>query len=105
LDAIKAEETGEPSTPSQSIHTLSNNYPNPFNLKTNITYNIKTNSHVEIYVYDIEGKKRACLIDKQLAPDEYSLEWNASSFASGIYFIQLRVDEQISDVEKVSLIK
>ena len=78
--------------------SLSQNYPNPFNPTTTINYVIARNevtkqSHelsVQLTVYDILGRKVATLVNKQQAPGNYSVQFDASELGSGIYFYTLR---------------
>ncbi|MCI0472797.1 MAG: T9SS type A sorting domain-containing protein [Ignavibacteria bacterium] len=46
-------------------------------------------SSVKISVFDITGKEVAVLVNQQLQPGTYETEWNASAFASGVYFYKL----------------
>lgn len=105
LDAIKAEENDEPSIPNSSVHQLNGNFPNPFNASTTINYDIKSNSHVTIKAYDLNGREIEKLVDTQLSPNQYNFDWSAFQYPSGIYFIILNVDGKIADVEKITLLK
>ena len=70
-------------------YALFSNYPNPFNPTTRIKYQIPVTSHVTLAVYDLLGRKVADLVNRQQAPGEYQVSWNASDRASGIYIYQL----------------
>jgi len=72
--------------------SLSQNYPNPFNPETVISFQIPTNSNVELKVYDILGREVATLVNKEFTPGKYEAKLNASNFSSGIYFYQLRAE-------------
>ena len=105
LDGIKAEESGEASQPGSGIHTLFPAYPNPLNAETSIDYEIKTEGHVLITVYNVMGECIQHLVDKVHFPGIYSLTWKSSSCASGIYFIQMNVDGNHTGTQKLMLIK
>jgi len=72
--------------------SLSQNYPNPFNPATTIRFNIPANSSVAqtfLSVYDMLGKEVATLVNQQLTPGTYSVNWDASNHPSGVYFYRL----------------
>ncbi|MCB0742463.1 MAG: endo-1,4-beta-xylanase [Ignavibacteriae bacterium] len=68
---------------------LEQNFPNPFNPATNIRYNIANTTKVTLKVYDILGREVQTLVNKIQSPGQYSIEFNAASLSSGIYFYQL----------------
>jgi hypothetical protein len=69
--------------------SLSQNYPNPFNPATKIAYQISVPSKVSIKVYDVLGNELATLIDEFKSVGNYSVTFNAGSFASGLYFYKM----------------
>ncbi len=69
--------------------SLSQNYPNPFNPTTKIRFETPFSSFVTLKVYDILGKQVASLVNEDLSEGFHEVEWNASSYASGIYFYKL----------------
>jgi len=84
---------------------LYQNFPNPFNPVTKIKYDILKNSEVSIKVYDVSGKEIYTLVSEFQSPGTYEKIWDASGFASGIYFYELSVDNKITDVKKMIVIK
>jgi len=88
----------------QSFH-LEQNYPNPFNPKTFISYRLPLNSMVELSVYDMLGKKVATLVSKKQAAGDHKVQWDASGFASGIYFYRLVTDKGFVKTRKLVLLK
>jgi hypothetical protein len=82
------EETG--STPTE--FTLQQNYPNPFNPNTQIKFSVPQTSNVKIIITDILGREVATLVNDNLATGNYSVNFNASSLSSGIYFYTLITD-------------
>lgn len=73
----------------QSKEIKLQNYPNPFNPITTISYYIPEATNVKINIYDCLGEKIATLIDEEKSVGNYSVEFNASHLASGIYFYQI----------------
>lgn len=77
----------EPGTP--VIYELSQNYPNPFNPATKINFSIPVKDNVKLTVYDILGKEIATLVNEEMNPGFYSIDFNAENLTSGIYFYKL----------------
>ena len=68
---------------------LSQNFPNPFNPTTVISYQLPVNSHVTLKVFDLLGREVATLVNEQRAAGGYRAEWNASRCASGVYLVRM----------------
>ena len=65
-------------------------YPNPFNPVTTIRFDVGSTSHEStLRIYDVSGRNVATLINGQLQPGSYEVQWDARGFASGIYFSEL----------------
>ncbi len=83
----------EPSPQPKSFR-LMQNYPNPFNPSTTISYELSpkgqaASSYVTLKVYDILGRQVATLVDGKQTAGAHTITWNASAFASGVYFYKL----------------
>ncbi len=85
-------------------YSLSQNYPNPFNPVTNIKFQIPNSGFVKLIIYDIAGKEIETLVDEELNPGSYSVNWNAAQYTTGVYFYKLSSGSFI-DVKKMVLIK
>ena len=83
---------------------LYQNYPNPFNPSTTIRYDVPRESKVKLIVYDILGREVATIVDEVKKPGSYQSIWNATRFASGVYFYRLQAGEN-SAVKKLLLLK
>jgi hypothetical protein len=68
---------------------LSQNYPNPFNPSTKISYDVPKTSQVKIVIYDVLGRVVATLVDGVQAASKYTVDWNASNVATGVYFYRM----------------
>ena len=90
-----------------SAFELAQNYPNPFNPSTKITYSIPFDGNVSLTVYDAMGKEITKLVDNNQTAGYYSIDFNASNFASGIYYYSINVNGQsnFSDTKKMLLVK
>ncbi len=87
--------------------SLSQNYPNPFNPSTKIVFSIPNTSkvaHTFLNVYDMLGREITTLVNEQLSPGTYEVEWNASSYPSGLYFYTLTSGD-FTETKKMILIK
>jgi ligand-binding sensor domain-containing protein len=83
---------------------LFQNYPNPFNPETNIKFRIAKSSDVRLTVFDVLGRKVSGLIDEQLSPGTYEINWDASNYPSGIYYYKLET-RSYSGTMKMILLK
>jgi uncharacterized lipoprotein YddW (UPF0748 family) len=83
---------------------LYNNYPNPFNPKTVISYKLSDFSNVELTIYNLLGEKIITLVSEQQQAGYHQIEWDASGYASGVYFYQLKTDSQM-DMKKMILVQ
>jgi hypothetical protein len=85
-------------------YKLSQNYPNPFNPTTKISYALPKSGLVTLKVYDILGKEVATLVNEVKNAGNYSVDFSASNFTSGVYFYKIETNG-FSDIKKMMLIK
>jgi len=87
--------------PSQNLlpteFSLGNNYPNPFNPVTNISFDLPTPSNIQVTVFNLLGQKVRSLASGYYEAGNHTVTWDAtddtrSVVASGVYFYQLRTD-------------
>jgi hypothetical protein len=91
---------------------LYQNYPNPFNPVTTIKFDIPTplsppeggTQRVRLTIYDVLGKEIDVLVNEKLNTGSYSVNWDASNFASGVYYYVLSASEYY-ETKKMVLIK
>ncbi|MDP1677471.1 MAG: PQQ-dependent sugar dehydrogenase [Bacteroidota bacterium] len=69
--------------------SLSQNYPNPFNPTTTIEYRLSQTAVVSIEVIDLLGRTIATLVRQERTPGQYSVQWNAKGFSSGLFFVRM----------------
>ena len=72
---------------------LGQNYPNPFNPSTVINYNIPQDSYVKIKLYDNTGREVRTLLSEFISAGYYTINFNVSDLASGIYFYNINAGE------------
>jgi len=87
-------------------YTLYQNFPNPFNPVTKIRFNIQRETQVTLTVYNVVGEKVATLIENaQVEAGMQQVEWQASDFASGVYFYRLQMNDGHMLSRKMLLLK
>jgi len=74
-------------------YSLSQNYPNPFNATTTIQYDVPDPSHVTIAIFNENGQLIEILVDSQQDAGRYTVSWDGSNVASGLYFIQMQAND------------
>ena len=87
-----------------SSFTLKPAFPNPFNPVTTILYGIPTDGIVTVGIYDVNGRLIENLTNGFSVAGNYSIDWNASSEPSGVYFVKLGVSE-FTQTQKLILVK
>ncbi|MBK7978770.1 MAG: T9SS type A sorting domain-containing protein [Ignavibacteriae bacterium] len=83
---------------------LRQNYPNPFNPVTAITYSIPNEGHVELGIYDILGNTVEIIENEVKPAGVYTISFDASNLASGIYIYKIKTNNFIS-IKKMLLMK
>jgi hypothetical protein len=80
-------------------------YPNPFNPTTTIRFNVGTTSALsQVQIYDINGRLVETLADEVLELGQHTVQWNATAFSSGVYFVRM-ASEAFSESQKILLLK
>ena len=75
-----------------NTYALSQNYPNPFNPSTKINYRVGEPGFVQLKVYNVLGVEVATLVNEQKIAGNYSANFNAAKFSSGVYFYTITVN-------------
>lgn len=70
-------------------YNLSQNYPNPFNPSTKIDFELPVDGEVSILLYDVSGREVRSIIKETKQAGYYSINFNASDLASGMYFYRM----------------
>jgi hypothetical protein len=87
-----------------SSYVLFDNYPNPFNPTTTISYQLPKQSKVLIRICDILGREISKLVNEVKSAGKYSIVFDGDNLSSGVYFYQLITDEKVIS-KKFALIK
>jgi hypothetical protein len=87
-----------------SKYSLSQNYPNPFNPSTTINFGLPEDSKVIIRIYDNAGKQMSTVISEIRSKGYYSLVFDASGIASGVYYYRIEAGSFVA-ARKMMVIK
>jgi hypothetical protein len=103
-------EAGKPSlTGNSTIQKTGNSSelligPNPFKGSTSISFTINRETELQLKVMDLEGKQVALISNGTLAPNSYTINWDAVNLPAGIYLVELRTPES-RQVKKLVLMQ
>lgn len=97
-------ESANPATQIPHQFALEQNYPNPFNPTTRFSYALPLDVHVTLTVYNVLGQVVATVVDEIQEAGFRSVEFNAGSLSSGIYYYRLTAGE-FTEIKKMLLLK
>ena len=85
-------------------------HPNPFASVTTIRYSVAEQGHVELKIYNVAGRLVKTLVNGQQKAGSYTIEWdskdtNGKLLPSGIYFVELKVDDKFTQAKKLLLLR
>jgi flagellar hook assembly protein FlgD len=88
---------------------MARNYPNPFNPKTTIRFDLPLAQNVSLVVFDISGRKITTLVDEALDAGYHSVDWSGRDeegieMASGVYFYKIKAGP-LKRTERMVLLK
>jgi probable HAF family extracellular repeat protein len=101
-NTVDVKDEGGLLTPNE--YNLAQNYPNPFNPTTTIRYSIPQSSNVILKVYDVLGNEVATLVNEEKDRGVYTVNFDASQLASGIYFYRLQASSFV-ETKKMIILK
>ena len=84
--------------------SLKQNFPNPFNPSTTISYFIPQRSFVFLKIYDVLGKEVRILVNEEQPAGYYNIDWNAEYLNAGVYYYTISAGE-LSETKKMILLK
>ncbi len=85
-------------------YSLAQNYPNPFNPTTRIQYALPMSGRVTLKIYNVLGEEVASLVDEMQDAGFKSVDWNAATVPSGMYFYKITAGS-FSEAKKMLLVK
>ncbi|MBN2017237.1 MAG: T9SS type A sorting domain-containing protein [Candidatus Cloacimonetes bacterium] len=81
-----------------------NNFPNPFNNRTTISYSLKSASPISFEIYNLKGQLIEIILDENIQAGDHTLEWNCQNVPAGVYFLKMKAGGEESII-KLVLIK
>lgn len=90
--------------PVPDTYRLYQNYPNPFNSSTTIRFAVPENTMVTLSIYNTLGKKVETLVSRFYGAGYHSIAWDASNYASGVYYYRISADSFLQ-TRKLVLVK
>ena len=80
-------------------------YPNPFNSRTTIKFNVETSASWRIFlqIYDVKGRLVETLVEGEYGFGEHKIQWKGSNQSSGVYLIQLKSGNEVKTTKVVYL--
>lgn len=85
-------------------YNLYQNYPNPFNPSTLIRFSVPENAYVVLKVFNALGSEVATLLNNNMSPGQYEVNFNGAGFTSGVYFVQMKAGSFVN-IKKMILLK
>ncbi|MCX6134946.1 MAG: T9SS type A sorting domain-containing protein [Ignavibacteriales bacterium] len=86
-----------------TMFSLVQNFPNPFNPSTTVSYSLPKRAIVSIRIFNTLGQEVALLVNELKEAGTYQLAWNASNVPSGIYFYRLQGGEYMETKKMILL--
>ena len=94
---------GDPFSQVPEQFELSQNFPNPFNPSTVITWQLPMDSHVTLKVYDVLGNEITTLVNEEKQAGVFEVEFSASDLSSGVYFYKIEAGDFVQTKKMVLL--
>jgi len=84
-------------------YKLYQNFPNPFNPTTKISWQLPVSSPVDLSVYSITGERIATLVKETYPAGFHTVEWNAVNLASGVYWYRFKAGDYVETKKMILL--
>ena len=86
-------------------YLLSAPYPNPFNPRAVVPFEVPEAAHVRLTLVDIFGREVAILLDRQVAAGSHEAVVDGGLLASGVYLVRLEAEGVVRATQKVVLLR
>lgn len=106
-ESVVGKSTAVKNNPGNNIPSeflLHQNYPNPFNPTSTITFDLPKTCHVNLTVFDVQGRTMAVLLDANRSAGSHTVTFDGSGLASGVYFYKI-VTPEFNSTKKTLLWK
>lgn len=81
--------------------SLQQNWPNPFNSFTKISFTLPESKNTKISIYNLVGDKIDDLVDRKLSEGNHSIKWEAKDYPSGLYIIRAEYGENSKTIKSL----
>ena len=85
-------------------YKLHQNFPNPFNPVTKLSYKIDVKGHVTLKVYNLVGQIVRVMVNEVQEPGKYEVKFDASDLSTGVYLYKLQIND-FTSVKRMTLLK
>jgi hypothetical protein len=107
---VKFDSINEDAEDISYIDALYNNYPNPFNPTTTISFSLEQKSKVEISIYNVKGQKVRTLTEEEFIAGKHSVIWDGTdnsdiAVSSGVYLYKFSINGNVKSLRKCLLLK
>lgn len=86
-------------------YVLNQNFPNPFNPSTSISYSIPKPGFITLKIYDLLGREVHTLVNKFQKPGNHIVHFNANNLSSGMYIYRIMVGNEFIETRKMLFLK
>jgi hypothetical protein len=100
--SIERDSFGEAIIPTE--FKLDNAFPNPFNATTTISFDLPRTEEITLNIYNLMGQKIETLVNGRMDAGHHRVQWNASSYVTGVYFCRLAVGDKVF-TKRMTLLK
>ncbi len=90
--------------PISDDYKLNQNFPNPFNPSTKISYKINIEGKVTLQVFNLVGQVVEVLVNEFQKPGRYEVEFDAGDLPSGVYLYKLQIND-FTSVKRMTLLR
>jgi beta-glucosidase len=84
---------------------LNQNFPNPFNARTSISYFIPKPAKIVLKIFNLLGSELRTLVQQNQTTGFHSISFDATEFSSGVYFYRLQVDDRLTETKKMIVLR
>jgi len=94
----------DPNSQVPGVFALGQNYPNPLNPQTTISYTIPKPCKVSLKIYNIKGQLVETLVNEDQQPGNHSVVWDSNDMSSGIYLYRINAGD-FTETKKCIILK
>lgn len=86
-------------------YALHQNFPNPFNPTTQITFDLVNENNVSLKVFNIKGQEVGTVVNGTMAAGRHTVSFDATNLTSGLYFYTVKIGNEFTATKKMMLVK